>query len=46
MAGAVYTEAVSSGVPADLAKTFAAEVWDVETAAPEPSTAEGDEEDD
>ncbi|MFC9231323.1 hypothetical protein ACFTZI_20555 [Streptomyces decoyicus] len=48
VAGLVYRSAVSEGVPADLAKTFAAEYWDREmnpAAVPTTSVFDLDEED-
>ncbi|WP_406153608.1 hypothetical protein OH797_32060 [Streptomyces anulatus] len=39
VAGAVYRSAVSEGVPADLAKAFAAEYWDREMNPPAAATA-------
>ncbi|MFE4513794.1 hypothetical protein ACFRMQ_06285 [Kitasatospora sp. NPDC056783] len=42
--GLVYTRAVSSGVPHDLAQAMAAEYWDAETSQAAGAEPEADEE--
>ncbi|MCZ4119011.1 hypothetical protein [Streptomyces sp. H39-S7] len=44
VAGLVYTQAIVNGVPADLAKTFAAEYWTLEISPIPFENDEGDDE--